>query len=385
MNERTWIDIKTKRDVRLFIWMEGNNIAIENYRQSKDAKIYNQNHIYGEDSDLAALSINEAFRILYKESDELSSYAYRFKKAKEALLPSKEFSWFKRCNDACYFTWLFVRVMSNRNRHLTNTIDPQTFIVHARTAYYYLVNNHYPENHRERIECIEDFFDRFPHDLSAKLSIMSNIRNEWNRQYHLVNDLPFKKSDKKKIDWAWDYIHKDKLNILIGSVKRAQEKCVKEDQFLPALPLDIFSLGINNYFHHPHFLSLFRPSTTTEKYLALRCVYTCLYFQDTKFIPRLKKAWESSNYRKTKRLQPQIRKKTMLSPESNELDNLDIIGDVLPAMPTPPVVKSHHEKTLLEAIKEKLVENKTITVENNEEGKVDDKDEPTIHWNISPY
>ncbi len=114
MNGKMWIDIKTKRDVRLFLWMVGNDVAIENYRQTKEIKTYHLNHIYGEDYNLATLAINEAFRILYKDSDELISYAYRFKKAKEALLPIKEFGWFKRNNDACYFAWAYIRVFSKK-------------------------------------------------------------------------------------------------------------------------------------------------------------------------------------------------------------------------------------------------------------------------------
>lgn len=58
---------------------------------------------------------------------------------------------------------------------------------------------------------------------------------------------------------------------------------------------------MNGYIHQPHFLSLFRPSTTTEKYLAIRCIYIFLYYYDKKFISRFKKSWESLSYRKAKR------------------------------------------------------------------------------------
>ncbi|ENL4630862.1 TPA: hypothetical protein HIP51_003500 [Escherichia coli] len=300
-----WIDIKTKRDVRLFLWMVGNDVAIENSRQTKEIKTYHLNHIYGEDCNLAALAINEAFRILYKHSDELFSYAYRFKKAKEALLPIKEFSWFKRSNDACYFAWAYIRVLSNKNRSLSNFGDNEILTIHTRTPYHRYIKIQYPVSHRERIECIEDFFDRSPMDLSSKLAIMSDIRYEWDRRSPLAIWLPLKKNEKKKINWAWDYICKDKINYITGSIKRAQEKIIEEsdsDNIISQATLDeIYYSYMNGYIHQPHFLSLFRPSTTTEKYLAIRCIYIFLYYYDKKFISRFKKSWESLSYRKAKR------------------------------------------------------------------------------------
>lgn len=303
MNGKMWIDIKTKRDVRLFLWMAGNDAAIENYRQTKEIKTYNLNHIYGEDCNLAALAINEAFQILYKHSDVLSSYAYRMKKAKEALLPIKEFNWFKRSNDACYFAWAYVRIFSNKNRSLSNFADNEILATHTRTHYHQYIKIQYPVSHRERIECIEDFFDRLPMDLSSKLSIMSDIRYEWDRHSPLAIGLPLKKNEKEKINWAWDYICKDKINYITGSIKRAQEKIIKEsDKTVSQATLDeIHYSFMNGYIHQPHFLSLFRPSTTTEKYLALRCIYISIYCYDEKFISRFKKSWESSSYRKAKR------------------------------------------------------------------------------------
>lgn len=298
-----WIDIKTKRDVRLFLWMVGNDVAIENYRQTKEIKTYHLNHIYGEDCNLAALAINEAFRILYKNSGELFSYAYRFKKAKEALLPIKEFSWFKRSNDACYFAWAYIRVFSNKNRSLSSFENNEMLTVHTRTPYHRYIKIQYPVSHRERIECIEDFFDRSPLDLSSKLSIMSDIRYEWDRHSPLAIGLPLKKNEKEKINWAWDYLCKDKINYITGSIKRAQEKIIIEsDKAVSQEALDeIYYSCMNGYIRQSNFLSLFRPSTTTEKYLAIRCVYISLYCYDKKFISRFKKSWESSSYRKAKR------------------------------------------------------------------------------------
>ncbi|MFG0644557.1 hypothetical protein [Leclercia adecarboxylata] len=142
-------------------------------------------------------------------------------------------------------------------------------------------------------------------DLSSKLSIMSDIRYEWDRHSPLAIGLPLKKNEKEKINWAWDYICKDKINYITGSIKRAQEKIIEEsenDKTISQETLDeIYCSCMSGYIHQPHFLSLFRPSTTTEKYLALRCIYIFMYYYDKKFISRFKKSWESSSYRKAKR------------------------------------------------------------------------------------
>ncbi|EDQ0088895.1 hypothetical protein B9M48_002325 [Salmonella enterica subsp. enterica serovar Colindale] len=324
-----WIDIKTKRDVRLFLWMVGNDVAIENYRQTKEIKTYHLNHIYGEDYNLATLAINEAFRILYKHSDELISYAYRFKKAKEALLPIKEFGWFKRNNDACYFAWAYIRVFSKKNNSLANFGGNDSFSIYTRTPYHRFIRIEHPVSHRERIECIEDFFDRSRMDLSSKLSIMLSIRDAWDRHSQLADILPLKKNDKGKINWAWDYICKDKINYINGSIKRAQEKLIEKSktdetgQISQAVLDEIYKSSIEGYIHQPHFLSLFRPSTTTEKYLALRCIYISMYYYDKNFIPRFKKAWELTSFRKAKKKS----KNKTLKLTKRELDGNDTPSD----------------------------------------------------------
>ncbi|EMM8110947.1 hypothetical protein R4I64_004901, partial [Citrobacter freundii] len=275
--------------------------------QTKEIKTYHLNHIYGEDYNLATLAINEAFRILYKHSDELISYAYRFKKAKEALLPIKEFGWFKRNNDACYFAWAYIRVFSKKNSSLANFGGNDSFSIYTRTPYHRFIRIEHPVSHRERIECIEDFFDRSRMDLSSKLSIMLSIRDAWDRHSQLADILPLKKNDKGKINWAWDYICKDKINYINGSIKRAQEKLIEKSktdetgQISQAVLDEIYKSSIEGYIHQPHFLSLFRPSTTTEKYLALRCIYISMYYYDKNFIPRFKKAWELTSFRKAKK------------------------------------------------------------------------------------
>lgn len=166
-------------------------------------------------------------------------------------------------------------------------------------------------------------------DLSSKLSIMLSIRDAWDRHSQLADILPLKKNDKGKINWAWDYICKDKINYINGSIKRAQEKLIeksktdKTGQISQAVLDEIYKSSIEGYIHQPHFLSLFRPSTTTEKYLALRCIYISMYYYDKNFIPRFKKAWELTSFRKAKKKS----KNKTLKLTKRELDGNDTPSD----------------------------------------------------------
>jgi len=371
LNGKYWIDIKTKRDVRLFLWREGNNIAIENYRQTKQIKKYHPDDLYGEDSNLAALAINDAFRIFYKESDALYAYSYNFNKAKKALLPSKEFAWFKRNNDACYFVWAYIRVLSNKNISLANFGGNESFFVYTRTPYRRFIKIEHPVNHRERIECIEDFFDRSPMDLSSKLSIMLSIRDAWDRNSQLVDILPLKKSDKEKINWAWDYICKDKINYINGSIKRAQDKLTediktdKTGQVSQATHDEIYKSRIEGYIHQPHFLSLFRPSTSIEKYLTLRCIYISMYYYDRNFISRFKKAWGLKSFRKGKK---EIKSKAL------KLTKIELDGN-----DAPPDFSDDPEKEMAKTEKELMREKaheimKSIETRNSELSSDKDND-----------
>lgn len=322
--------------------------------------------------------------MLYNDSDVLFAYAFNFKKAKEALLPSKMFSWFKRSNDACYFTWAYIRVLSNKNSSLINFGGNELSSVYTRTPYRRFIKIEYPVSHRERIECIEDFFDRTPMDLSSKLSIMLSIRDAWDRHSQLVDILPLKKSDKEKINWAWGYICKHKINYITGSIKRAQEKTIKEssdDKVVSQEMLDeIYYSCISGYIHQPHLLSIFRPSTTTEKYLALRCVYILMYYHDKKFISRFKKSWESFSYRKSKRKSNNSFLKTIKSEP--------IPGEIIPDVsgnPEEETVKT--EKDILKEKAREIMDNtmKNIENKNSDLSGKKDNDTPEQYSGSNPW
>lgn len=387
MSDKFWIDIKNLRDIRLFLWLNGDDAAIYNYRSKDSNKKYSANLIYGDDYRAAAGAINDAFRLFYKDPDILRAYASNFKKAKDAMLPLKEFSWFKRCNDACYFTWVYIRILSNKNKALGNfdINEPCTF--YTRTYYHRLIKIQYPVSHSERLECIKDFFDRSSMDLSSKLLIMSKIRCEWDRHSPLVNNLPLKKSEKVKIQWAWDYISKDKVNVIIGSIKRAQAKIAKGTQphqdNIPSEHIfnEAYKAALQGYVHNPHFVSLFRPSTTTEKYLALRCIYICMYCYDNKFLSRFKKSWESSVYRKTKK-KVTVREKSTSEPVGREFSNVTDAEKIIAKIPSE--AEKLHDKLLLQTSNEKLNEiTPTPEIDAGENKEV--KDDSVNNWYGIPF
>lgn len=66
MSDELWIDIKSSRDIRLFLWLNEDDVAIYNYRLKDSSKKYSADLIYGEDYRLAAEAINDAFRLFIK-------------------------------------------------------------------------------------------------------------------------------------------------------------------------------------------------------------------------------------------------------------------------------------------------------------------------------
>ncbi|EOU3094436.1 hypothetical protein ACNVFB_001181 [Yersinia enterocolitica] len=227
MKGKAIIELKTERDIRLFLWLNKDDAATLNFQIIPLVRTYNANQMYGGDIDIAAHAINEAFFELYNP-DILNSYMFRMKRKKECFLPSREFGWFKKCQDSCYFIWTFVRCFSNRNRALLNPIIPNDPIINTNTPYNYLDLPLYPVSHQERVQSIVDFFDRIDFPLINKINLMSFIRSEWHARYHLRNNLPLTEKDKKKCDWAWDYVNKDKRKVADGAKKRIDKRVAEE-------------------------------------------------------------------------------------------------------------------------------------------------------------
>ncbi|MCB5299243.1 hypothetical protein [Yersinia intermedia] len=227
MKGKAIIELKTERDIRLFLWLNKDDAATLNFQIIPLVRTYNANQMYGGDINVAAHAINEAFFELYNP-DILNSYMFRMKRKKECFLPSREFGWFKKCQDSCYFIWTFVRCFSNRNRALLNPIIPNDPIINTNTPYNYLDLPLYPVSHQERVQSIVDFFDRIDFPLINKINLMSFIRSEWHARYHLRNNLPLTEKDKKKCDWAWDYVNKDKRKVADGAKKRIDKRVAEE-------------------------------------------------------------------------------------------------------------------------------------------------------------
>lgn len=227
MKGKAIIELKTERDIRLFLWLNKDDAATLNFQIIPLVRTYNANQMYGGDINIAAHAINEAFFELYNP-DILNSYMFRMKRKKECFLPSREFGWFKKCQDSCYFIWTFVRCFSNRNRALLNPIIPNDPIINTNTPYNYLDLPLYPVSHQERVQSIVDFFDRIDFPLINKINLMSFIRSEWHARYHLRNNLPLTEKDKKKCDWAWDYVNKDKRKVADGAKKRIDKRVAEE-------------------------------------------------------------------------------------------------------------------------------------------------------------
>ncbi|WP_224556483.1 hypothetical protein [Pectobacterium versatile] len=306
MNKKlTSVELKSERELRFCRWIFQHDIAAINYDKKYQDSTLNIDHIHGLDIKKASMAISDAIKRFYDDYHKQGCVANYYKHMNDNLIPMREFAWFKKCQDACYFTWLSIRTLD------INFLANRTFVVKTETGdpiispeilYNKLDITLYPANHQERFLVIVDFFDRAALGLKRKLELMNRIRSDWYDSYPLKDKIPLKKTDKIKCEWAWGYMQKDKRNVKIGAQKRLLNKTknialspLEHNYYTHSHELNFTMTG--NFIHADSLLSLFKPASISEKYLIIRCLYIFWYYQDNKFIRRFNKAWEAQNGR----------------------------------------------------------------------------------------
>ena len=111
---------------------------------------------------------------------------------------------------------------------------------------------------------------------------MHRIREKWDEIYHLSANFPLSPKSKKKCDWAWEYIQKDRSRM---NTRRKDHEGNYTGEINPS------SATASDM------LSMLRPSTASEKYMAVKFSYILFFVKDSFFIQRFKKAWEVHQYR----------------------------------------------------------------------------------------
>lgn len=397
MIEPPWIDIKNNRDLDFFLWKHSNDIAIFNYITAQN-RSYSYDDIFRMKPKLAVLAINEAYKLCYLDSEIHRLHAKELTKMQKLQLPLKEFDWLKSCHNACYFAWISIRTYGNKNHEIETYIYHEDCFFYPRTQYYYLGCELFPENHRSRVESIIAFFDRCTMNFQSKTELIRKIKLEWHERSRTVRKLPLKSNEKKKTQWTWEYINKNKGLVVHGHRKReihAQLERINEmgnrlyskiilteklseeieREFtiagrdkLTGVHSDMYSLRkqlaaeINNkksmevvrkrHLHSPSFLSFFMPASPGEMYLSLVCIYNFLYYKDLNFIPRLSKAWEAHSYRKTKKKNIGLHVKSKNHAEliSDELINIKLDELVDAAIETEKELKREKAKEIINEI-----------------------------------
>lgn len=285
-----YVNIKNKRDLRLFLWyLSAKDIAVLISTLGSSKSVYNEGDIFGSNVEIASSAVNQAL-LLIKDKIVKGIYSTSFNYFKSLQLPPAEFSWIKKSPDACYFLWLYIKTMvhdSNSELQLIPEIAGKirnTDYTAARHDFLYkrLLINPYPVDNKERMVAIEDFFDRAPTTLRNKLNLMHRIRNKWDDLYYLSNNFLLTPKEKKKCDWAWEYIQKDRSNM---RGKRKNPDGTYSDY------LNVPSETNSNM------LSALRPSGAYEKYMAVKFSYIFKFVKDDLFIQRFKKAWGLHKYR----------------------------------------------------------------------------------------
>ncbi|HHS3615514.1 TPA: hypothetical protein ACP7SJ_000418 [Escherichia coli] len=289
-NSLHYVNIKNKRDLRLFLWyLSARDIAILINTLASVKSTYSEDDIFGNNVEIASGAINQAL-LLIKDKAVKGIYSASFNFFKSLQLPSSEFSWIKKSPDACYFSWLYIKTMVhdlNGELQLIPEIvgkirNADYIYVGHDFLYKRLLINPYPVDNKERIVAIEDFFDRAPTTLRHKLNLMHRIRKQWNDLYYLSANFSLSPKEKKKCEWAWEYIQKDRSKM---RGKRKNPDGTYSDYLNAPSATDSI------------ILSALRPSGAYEKYMAVKFSYIFKFVKDDLFIQRFKKAWELHKYR----------------------------------------------------------------------------------------
>lgn len=416
------VKLKNERELRFYRWLYKNESALLNYQLKSVVNAINISYLYSLDIKRASRVINSAVRSFYHPD-----IANTFGRASrghitENFIPSRDFAWFKKCQDACYYVWLAIRTIDIKMLPAGFTSfdvnDYGSPFVPTILTYDHLDLIQYPASHTERLLTITDFFDRCDSSLKGKMELLNAIRAEWYRLYNYKDVFPLTKKEKEKCEWAWKYIQKDRTNIKAGAKKRKEnkesERKKQENSSQGALhnssgemdaqdnkqpphivtltqlaqsmsqqhPITTLtelarhcpsSVSYNDYATHSSLKNIsedsasintitlmqyLKPSSNAEKRLIIRCLYTCWYHKDSGFLKRFNKAWEGVHFRKKYR----IIKKSTLSPETTEADDTDLTASQIPSIGELP-----REKTLAEALRE-------VCEQNQPSPSVDDED-----------
>ncbi|EOU9528808.1 hypothetical protein ACOJBR_001193 [Cronobacter dublinensis] len=408
------VKLKNERELRFYRWLYKNESALLNYQLKPVVNAINISYLYSLDIERASRVINSAVRSFYHPD-----IANTFGRASrghitENFIPSRDFAWFKKCQDACYYVWLAIRTIDIKMLPAGFTSfdvsDYGSPFVPAILTYDHLDLIQYPASHTERLLTITDFFDRCDSSLKGKMELLNAIRAEWYRLYNYKDVFPLTKKEKEKCEWAWKYLQKDRANIKAGAKKRKENKeseikkqenssqgalhkssgemdaqdnkqtphivtLAQVAQHMPQQhPISTLtelarhcpsSVGYNDYATHSSLkhisedpasintitlMQYLKPSSNAEKRLIIRCLYTCWYHKDSGFLKRFNKAWEGVHFRKKYR----IIKKSTLSPETTEADDTDLTASQIPSIRELP-----REKTLAEALREVCEQNQT--------------------------
>lgn len=359
------VKIKNERELRFYRWLYKNESALLNYQLKPVFNAINISYLYSLDIKKASGVINSAVHSFYHPD-----IANTFGRASrghitENFIPARDFAWFKKCQDACYYVWLSIRTVNIKM--LTNGFSSfgvnhyGSPYIQPILTYDYLDLIQYPASHTERLLTITDFFDRCDYSLKGKIELLNAIRAEWYRLYNYKDVFPLTKKEKEKCEWAWKYLQKDRANIKAGARKRKENKEFERknhiidnqsalhnssgemdvhynnqasrivtltqlaqhmSQQYPISTLtelaqhDPSSVIYNDYatssslkaisedsvnINAITLMQYLKPSSNAEKRLIIRCLYTCWYHKDTGFLKRFNKAWESIHFRKKSR------------------------------------------------------------------------------------
>ncbi|WP_159565445.1 hypothetical protein [Budvicia diplopodorum] len=149
-------------------------------------------------------AINESLVIVYPDLLERKAFVDKMRAAcNKVILPKKEFNWIKINDRNCFWAWLMIRDIRNKDLPLyTNLFDSKTPPIYDQ-----LPINKIPASTIERYNAIVEFFDILRTDVRMIRVYFYHLRIKLQKVYTFSTSfLWIKKENKKQCEWAWDYM-----------------------------------------------------------------------------------------------------------------------------------------------------------------------------------
>lgn len=193
---------QAEKDIKERIIIRDSDIRRRNFYVSHMKDKNHLFHFYGLTHNCQDINYN--LSIVYPDIIERKVFVDKMRAAcNEVILPKKEFNWIKINDRNCFWVWLMIRGIKNKNLPLYTSLNEFNNV----PLYDQLPINKIPASTKERYDAIIEFFDTLRIDVKLVRAYFSRLRIKLQQVYAFSTSfLWIKKENKKQCEWAWDYM-----------------------------------------------------------------------------------------------------------------------------------------------------------------------------------